>query len=86
MKRKKKDKVDNINTTVRTYIQTSCLGLISSVANHEMLQLLSKYLSLLLPSPKSQINDNNNNTTSMPNSQGSSNTVQQLVTTYPTRE
>lgn len=86
MKRKKKDKVDNINTTVRTYIQTSCLGLISSAANHEMLQLLSKYLSLLLPSPKSQINDNNNNTTSMPNSQGSSNTVQQLVTTYPTRE
>jgi len=84
MKRKKKDKVDNINTTVRTYIQTSCLGLISSVANHEMLQLLSKYLSLLLPSPKSQINDNN--TTSMPNSQGSSNTVQQLMTTYPTRE
>ncbi len=85
MKRKKKDKVDNINTTVRTYIQTSCLGLISSVANHEMLQLLSKYLSLLLPSPKSQINDNNN-TKLMPNSQGSSNTVQQLMTTYPTRE
>jgi hypothetical protein len=85
MKRKKKDKVDNINTTVRTYIQTSCLGLISSAANHEMLQLLSKYLSLLLPSPKSQINVNNN-TTSMPNSQGSSNTVQQLATTYPTRE
>jgi len=35
------------------------LGLISSVANHEMQQLLSKYLVLLLSSPKSKINGNN---------------------------
>ncbi len=35
------------------------LGLISSVANHEMQQLLSKYLVLLLSTPKSKINGNN---------------------------
>jgi hypothetical protein len=34
------------------------LGLISSVANHQMQQLLSKYLLLLLSSPKAQINGN----------------------------
>ena len=34
-------------------------GQSTSVANHEMLQLLSKYLSLLLPPPKPQMSDNN---------------------------
>ena len=54
-----------------------------SVANHEMQQLLSKYLLLLLPQPKSQINNNGTDpvimTTSISHNQESANVIQQHV-------
>lgn len=51
------DKVRHEQLNVARVTQTFSLGLISPVVKHEMLQLLSKYLALLLPSPKSQNND-----------------------------
>lgn len=85
-KRKKKDKVNYIDNRIakkNTVMNVFLLELIPSVAKHEMQQLLSKYLLLLLPSTKSQINDNNRTSivmnTSKSNNQSSTNIIQQLA-------